>query len=218
MTICRAICCANLAISLAGLPAALYGQAPQTRALASPEIQPDHRVTFRLAAPKAAAVILNGDWEGENNVAMKKDDQGVWSATVGPLAPELWSYSFTVDGVRMLDPANVDSYRDGRRLSSIFIIPGPASALYAHNPSIPHGALHEVWYPASSLKMTRRAYIYTPPGYESGSSRYPVLYLHPGGGADEDAWTSLGRSRLSECRRRRHAQRDRHADQHCHSG
>ncbi len=198
MAICRAIGFATLAVSLAGLPAALSGQAqpagaPQTRALASPEIQPDHRVTFRLAAPKASAVNLNGDWEGENNVAMKKDDQGVWSAMVGPLAPELWSYSFTVDGVRMLDPANVDSYRDGRRLSSIFIIPGPASALYEHNPSIPHGALHEVWYPAPSLKMTRRAYIYTPPGYESGSSRYPVLYLHPGGGADEDAWTSLGR-------------------------
>jgi enterochelin esterase family protein len=43
------------------------------------------------------------------------------------------------------------------------------------------------------MTMTRRAYVYTPPGYESGSARYPVLYLHPGGNADEDAWTTLGR-------------------------
>jgi enterochelin esterase-like enzyme len=172
---------------------ALFGQAPQGRALVSPEVQPDRRVTFRLAAPKATEVMLNGDWEGENNVAMKKDERGGWSATVGPLAPELWSYGFTVDGVRILDAANVDTSRDGRRLSSIFIVPGPDSALYAYDPAIPHGALHQAWYPAPSLKMTRRAYIYTPPGYEGGSGRYPVLYLHPGGGADEDAWTSLGR-------------------------
>lgn len=186
------------AISLGPLPTTLSrqatpAQAPQRRPLVSPDIQADHRVTFRLAAPKATGVILNGDWEGEASVPMKKDDQGMWSATVGPLPPELWSYSFTVDGARMLDPANVDSYRDGQRLSSIFIIPGPASAIYEHNPNIPHGFLHQVWYPAPTLKMTRRAYIYTPPGHESGSSRYPVLYLHPGGGADEDAWTSLGR-------------------------
>jgi len=198
MTTSEVIHISFLALSLGVAPATLFGQtpaarAPQRRALVSPEILPDRRVTFRLAAPKAAEVILDGDWEGGDNVAMKKDDRGAWSATVGPLAPELWSYSFTVDGVRMLDPVNVDSYRDGRRLSSIFIIPGPASALYEHNPDIPHGALHQVWYPAPSLKMTRRAYIYTPPGYETGSSRYPVLYLHPGGGADEDAWTSLGR-------------------------
>jgi enterochelin esterase family protein len=198
MSISKAIRFGALTLSLAVLPAALFGQAPparapQARALTSPEIQSDRRVTFRLAAPKASEVTLNGDWEGENNVAMKKDDQGVWSATVGPLPPELWSYTFTVDGVRTLDPANVDTARDGRRLSNIFIVPGPASSLYAYDPSLPHGALHLVWYPAPSLKMTRRAYIYTPPGYENGSTRYPVLYLHPGGGADEDAWTSLGR-------------------------
>jgi enterochelin esterase-like enzyme len=198
MTPSRGVLLASLAVSLGIPPTTLSGQAtpvqsPPRRALVSPDVQPDHRVTFRLAAPKAAEVIVSGDWEGENNVPMKKDDQGVWSATVGPLAPELWSYSFTVDGVRTLDPANVDHARDGQRLSSIFITPGPASALYAHDPNIPHGSVQLVWYPAPTLKMVRRAYIYTPPGYENGSSRYPVLYLHPGGGADEDAWTTLGR-------------------------
>jgi enterochelin esterase-like enzyme len=179
-----------VALAIASAASLSAQNAPQQR---SPEIHSDRRVTFRLTAPQAAEVVLVGDWDGGSRLPMRKDEQGVWSSTVGPLAPELWSYSFTVDGVRMLDPANVDSYRDGRRLSSIFLVEGPESALYAHNPAIPHGALHQVWYPAPSLQMTRRAYIWTPPGYESGSQRYPVLYLHPGGGADEDAWTSLGR-------------------------
>jgi enterochelin esterase-like enzyme len=178
----------------------LHGQAPapasgapQGGAIVSPEIQPDRRVIFRIAAPKAGAVTLNGDWEAESNLAMKKDDRGIWSVTVGPFAPELWSYTFSVDGVRMLDPANVDTYRDGRQLFSIFIVPGSESALYQHNPEIPHGVVRQVWYPAPSMKMTRRAYIYTPPGYETGSGRYPVLYLHPGGNGDEAGWIQLGR-------------------------
>lgn len=184
------------------LPAICLGQgsggspapgAPQGNAIVSPEIQPDRRVTFRLAAPKAGEVILNGDWEGGSSVAMHKNERGIWSATVGPLSAELWSYSFNVDGVRMLDPSNADTYRDGRQLSNIFVVSGPETALYEHNPDIAHGALCQVWYPAPSMKMTRRAYIYTPAAYESGSVRYPVLYLHPGGNGDEDAWTSLGR-------------------------
>jgi enterochelin esterase-like enzyme len=198
MSLFRFALSTGVAVALGMVPAAAFAQAAPVQAaprrpVVSPDVQPDHRVTFRLAAPKASEVVLTGDWEGEASVAMQKDDQGVWSATIGPLAPELWSYAFAVDGVRTLDPANVDNARDGQRLSSIFIIPGPASANYQHNPAIPHGSLHEIWYPTSALKMVRRAYVYTPPGYESGSARYPVLYLHPGGNADEDAWTSLGR-------------------------
>ncbi len=159
----------------------------------SPEVQPDHRVTFRLAAPKAAQVTLEGDWKGGSGVAMSKDENGVWSVTVGPLAPEFWSYTFSVDGVRALDPGNPDNKRDGRRIENSLLIPGPESALYEHKAGVPHGAVSQVWYPSPTLKLTRRMYIYTPPGYENGSARYPVLYLHHGGGGDEDAWTSLGR-------------------------
>jgi len=193
MTIRRAMCFGVLVASLGISPAVLSGQAPPPQpprpaAAVSPEILPDHRVTFLIAAPKSAEVLLRGDWEAGNDVALKKGDDGIWSVTVA-----LWSYTFVVDGVRMLDPANVDNSRDGRQLSSIFLIPGPGSALYEHNPEIPHGTVSLVWYPARSLHLTRRAYVYTPPGYESGSGRYPVLYLHPGGTSDEDAWTSLGR-------------------------
>ena len=162
---------------------------------ASPEILPDGRITFRLLAPDALEVKLNGDWEGGAGVPLVKDDKGVWSVTLGPLAPELWGYTFSVDGVRTLDPRNPDSKRDGRRLDSILLIAGEASSLYIMT-DVPHGRVSQVWYPSPTLKMERRMYVYTPPGYETGREKYPVLYLLHGAGGDEDAWTTLGRTNM----------------------
>lgn len=162
---------------------------------ASPEVLPDGRITLRLVAPDALEVRLNGDWEGGTGVPMVKDEKGVWSATVGPMTPELWGYTFSVDGVRTLDPRNPDSKRDGARLDSILLVPGPASELYEMR-DVPHGRVSQVWYPSPTLKMDRRMYVYTPPGYETGRERYPVLYLLHGGGGDEDAWTTLGRTNM----------------------
>ena len=91
----------------------------------SPQIQPDGRATISLMAPKAAEVVLNGDWQGGQNMAMTKDAEGVWSVTVGPLEPEMWGYTFSVDGVRTLDPRNSNTKRDGARYDNILLIPGP---------------------------------------------------------------------------------------------
>ena len=162
----------------------------------SPEILPDRRVTLRLSAPKASQVTLNGDWEGGSNIAMTKDAEGVWSVTVAPLAPEMWGYTFSVDGVRTLDPRNSNTKRDGARIDNILLIPGPESALYELK-DVPHGNVSIVWYPSPTLKMAaRRMYIYTPAGYETGKQRYPVFYLLHGGGGDEDAWNTLGRTSM----------------------
>src|SRR5207244_12532370 len=78
-------------------------QAPQGPRVVSPEILSDKKVTFRLLAPKASAVVLNGNWDNGANIAMTKDDQGIWSVTLGPLGEQLWAYSFNVDGVKVLD-------------------------------------------------------------------------------------------------------------------
>src|SRR5690348_16695613 len=93
----------------------------------SPEIHPDRTVTFRLAAPKAAEVTLNGSWEGARNIAMSKGEDGVWSVTVGPLSPQLWGYWFLVDGVKALDPGNGETQRDGSRIDNLLMISGPES-------------------------------------------------------------------------------------------
>ena len=163
--------------------------------LISPEILTDGKVIFRIQAPEASAVLLNGDWEGGTGVPLARDVKGIWSATIGPLAPELWGYTFSVDGVRTLDPRNANAKRDGARYDSLFFISGPASELYEMK-DVPHGRISQVWFPSPTLKMERRMYVYTPPGYESGEDRYPVLYLLHGGGGDEDAWMTLGRANM----------------------
>jgi enterochelin esterase-like enzyme len=173
-------------------------QSPQSP-LVSPEVMPDGRVTFRLLAPEAGSVVARnttsgyGDWPDGNDVAMSKDDAGVWSATIGPLAPEQYSYVFVVDGALALDPRNSFIVRDGARYSSQLPVPGEGSALYGVD-DIPHGTVSQVWYPSPSLGFSRRMYVYTPAGYEAGGERYPVFYLLHGGGDDEDAWSTMGRA------------------------
>jgi enterochelin esterase family protein len=93
----------------------------------------------------------------------------------------------------MLDPRNSNTMRDGADIYNMLLVPGPESSLYELKP-VPHGSVSVVWYPSPTLKSTRRMYIYTPPGYENGKGKYPVLYLLHGAGGDEDAWTTLGRT------------------------
>src|SRR5262245_34788782 len=95
-------------------PAAQAPPAPRPT-LRSPEIHPDRTVTFRLLAPKASEVTLNGSWDGAINLKMTRDEAGVWSTTIGPLAPQLRGYWFMVDGVKGLDPTNAETQRDGAR-------------------------------------------------------------------------------------------------------
>lgn len=169
---------------------------PQQRGpqIVSPVIADDNMVTFNLYSTDAQSVAVNGSWMGMGETAdMIKDDQGVWSVTVGPLESSMYHYNFNIDGVRIIDPSNPKAMRDGTRYASTLIIPGKGSELFDVN-DVPHGSLTKVWYNSPTLELYRRMYIYTPPGYEDSGERYPVLYLLHGGGGDEDAWTSLGRA------------------------
>jgi enterochelin esterase-like enzyme len=162
--------------------------------LVSPEVQSDKRVTFRIYAPKAAEVTLRGDWmEGPGTVKLEKDDKGVWSATVGPLAPDFYSYAFMVDGVRTLDPKNAMIKQGVTSLDNMFLLPG-AEAAFEDNQAVPHGEIRKVWYQSSTLGTQRRMHIYFPPGYEGGKERYPVFYLLHGGGDEDSGWSTIGRA------------------------
>ena len=106
----RAIAILGL-ITLAGLadpPTAAQEpkKQPAPPRLVSPEVHPDKKVTFRIRAPKAGEVTLRGDWMTGPAEKLAKDDNGVWSVTVGPLTPDFYSYAFAVDGVRTVDPGN----------------------------------------------------------------------------------------------------------------
>jgi enterochelin esterase-like enzyme len=161
----------------------------------SPEIKTDNTVTFRLFAPKAAEVTVSGEWMQGYGTSMPlvKNDTGLWTLTVGPLNPELYGYAYSVDGVRMIDPSNAQVRRDGSRYESFMIVPGKESDLYISG-DVPHGNLTKTWYKSNVLGLTRRLYVYTPSGYETGKDKYPVFYLLHGAGGDEDAWSTMGRA------------------------
>ena len=178
---------------------ALWGTAP----VVSPEIHDNNTVTFRFKAPKAVRVQLTGDFlpvqknakfETPGIVDLKEGQEGVWEYTTPePLKPELYSYSFIVDGLRMNDPANVYLIRDVSTLTNVFIIGGDRADFYKVNP-VPHGTVSRIWYDSPALGLERRMTVYTPAGYETSGKRYPVLYLLHGMGGDEEAWISMGRT------------------------
>jgi enterochelin esterase-like enzyme len=160
----------------------------------SPEVLTDHRVTFRIYAPKASSVTVGGDWAGASGpVKLERDDKGVWSATVGPLVPDFYSYIFSVDGVRTVDPKNAMIKQGISSLDSMVFVPGKEAA-FEDNQQVPHGEIRQVWYQSTTLKTQRRMHIYTPPGYESSQERYPVFYLLHGGGDDDSGWSTVGRA------------------------
>ncbi len=159
----------------------------------SPEILQDNKITFRISAPQATSVSVNGDWGGNAATAMTKDANGLWSITVGPLASELYGYTFSIDAARVWDPVNNQLKRDGTNITSVLITPGDKGDMYSIK-DVPHGTVAKVWYDSPTLNLKRRMYVYTPPGYETSDEKYPVFYLLHGTGGDEDAWTSMGRA------------------------
>ena len=164
----------------------------------SPEVNEDQTVTFRFLAPDAREVKLSGDWMPSEGwvpglEAMKKDEKGLWNYTTKPLESDLYSYSFQVDGLKTTDPNNVYLIRDVASVFNVFLVGGGKADLYAVQ-KVPHGSVTRRWYDSPANKMTRRITIYTPPGYENGKDKFPVLYLLHGMGGDEEAWMALGRT------------------------
>jgi enterochelin esterase family protein len=159
--------------------------------LVSTQIADDHRVTFSIYAPQAESVSVSGDF-GQGG-PLTKAENGVWSITVGPLAPDYYSYTFTVDGVRTIDPKNPMIKQGIASLESMFLVPGE-EAEFSMLKDVPHGEVRQVWYRSDVLDGPRRLHIYTPPGYETSTDRYPVLYLLHGGGDDDSGWPTIGRA------------------------
>ncbi len=161
----------------------------------SPEVQSDGRVTFRFRDPNAQKVLVNVEG-GKAPYVMQKDEQGVWSVTTDPLAPDLYGYSFDADGVHLLDPSNVQIKPNLLGLNNIVHVPG-ASPLPWEMTDIPHGEIHHHFYKSNIIGDNRDYYVYTPPGYDpNGRTRYPVLYLLHGYSDDASAWTAVGKANL----------------------
>lgn len=173
------------------LAAAAVAFAQTPPAVVSPEVHADRRVTFRVAAPNAQEVTFKGDWHADP-LKMEKGSGGVWSVTLGPLAPSTYIYQFNVDGVAIADPVNPQIKLRMRTSGSLVDVPAEASSL-ADPRDVPHGAVEMNWQKSAVLGDTRAIWVYTPPGYaQERERRYPVLFLLHGSNDRPAGWVDVG--------------------------
>ncbi len=191
-------------------------------AVVSPQIEPDGRVTFRILAPNATSVTVGGDVNGSlvpdpaakpgaaaapaappaappsgpparsPAVVMTKGENGIWSGTtIRAVKPGAWRYTFNVDGATVADPRNVRLSPNQTQPQSLLCVQGD----FSETRDVPHGTVGLVRYVSKALGNARREiYVYTPPGYEKSTGRYPVLYLIHGGGDTAISWPTVGRA------------------------
>jgi enterochelin esterase-like enzyme len=161
----------------------------------SPDVHADRRVTFRFRDPNAQQVSVH--LEGvKQSLAMQKGEQGVWSVTTDPLAPDLYGYSFEADGVELLDPSNSNIKPNLLNPSNEVHVPG-TSPLPWESSDKPHGIIHHHFYKSKIVGDNRDFYVYTPPAYDPNAKTLcPVLYLLHGYSDDASGWTAVGKANL----------------------
>jgi enterochelin esterase family protein len=155
-------------------------------------VTPEKKIVFRVLSPNAQNVRLVGtDIPGNiQGAAMTKGENGVWEVAMTP-PPGAYRYNFSVDGVTVIDPNNPATSESNTRVWSLVYLPGEE---FMDENRVPHGAVAAVQYYSETLKRMRRMHVYTPPGYEAGTQKYPVFYLLHGAGDSDESWTSAGRA------------------------
>jgi enterochelin esterase family protein len=176
-------------------PATPTAPGPAFPPYVSPEVNPDHTVTFRLRAPNAqkVEVVLEGAVS-----PMQQGAEGLWTATSHVLAPEIYSYHFVMDGTSFLDPRNTHVVNNLLNLASDVTIPATPPEPWELK-EVPHGVVERHFYTSQVVlglpNNQSDYYVYTPPGYNPKSHQgYPVLYLLHGYSDAADAWTSVGKA------------------------
>jgi enterochelin esterase family protein len=186
----------SLALGLGMAARAQVPAQPPPPRVVSPELAADGKVTFRIRAAEARAVALTsgGDLPQipfQQTLPLTKGADGVWSLTVGPVAPGAYRYAYVVDGVTTVDPAQPRVSESNDSTWSLFHVSG---AKFMDTLDVPHGTVAEVRYFSAELGKWRRMHVYTPPGYGLAQKRYPVLYLLHGAFDSDDSWSSVGRA------------------------
>lgn len=168
---------------------------PQPAPVISPEVSAERLITFRILAPKAVSVKLSGSNSdipaSHQGAELKMDTNHIWAVTIGPINPGTYRYHFNVDGLAVIDPRNPSISEDNNNVWNLVHVPGSS---LEDTKDVPHGAVSSIHYYSKSLKKFRRMHVYTPPRYESGSGKYPVLYLLHGAGGNDHSWSSVGRA------------------------
>jgi enterochelin esterase-like enzyme len=162
------------------------------------EVSADHQITFRILAPNAQNVHVNaGDIPGGGNIPLTKGTNNVWEGAIGPVDPGEYRFNFNVDGLSVIaprNPGNPETYTTSESNDNIWSLVNVPGSDFMDTRDVPHGAVETVTYFSKSLNRFRRMHVYTPPGYDEGSGRYPIFYLLHGSGDSDDAWSTVGRA------------------------
>lgn len=191
-------------LTVAAVAAALvYAQAPGGSgrgrggaALVSPQVNADRTITLRFRAPNAKEVVAIGEIDGKDH-PMTKDAAGIWSVTIGPLAADIYNYQFRVDGIVAMDPQNPQVKLGFGAFPPASLVEVPADGLaFDDAKPVPHGTVRLETYDSKTVGAPRSLWIYTPPGYDKGTQKYPVFYLLHGSGTIDSSWILTGRENI----------------------
>ena len=159
-----------------------------------PKVNSQGYARFRIVAPQAQSVNVSLGLGGKGGTNLSKAEDGTWvGTTAGPMDEGFHYYHLSIDGGTFNDPGALNFYGSTRWESGIEI-PAHDKDFFALK-DVPHGNVQQVLFPSKSTKTSRRAFVYTPPGYNA-KKRYPVLYLQHGWGEDETAWSNQGHANL----------------------
>lgn len=158
----------------------------------SPVVNADNTVTFNLLAPNAKEVTVDVQFAGKK--AMTKGENGVWSVTLGPAAPDMYPYSFQVDDVSIMDPQNPEWFPNEKFKNSLVDIRGDKPLIHSVQ-NVPHGSVNYDTFYSPSLGTFQQVVIYTPPFYDQNpTKKYPVFYLISGTTDTEETYFKVGRT------------------------
>ncbi len=156
-----------------------------------PQVNSQGRIKFRVVAPEAKSVATTF----RESTEFVKGEDGAWSGYSRPLDQGFHYYELIIDGANVPDP-NSMYYFGAMRWGSGIEIPAHDREFYALK-NVPHGQVREIFFHSQSTDAERRAFVYTPPGYDSDQeARYPVLYLQHGYGENEYGWSVQGHAGL----------------------
>jgi len=187
-----------VATPIAGAQSPAVADRPSSR---PPVVHDDGRVSFALLAPQARSVSIDsGELRrllGPETLDLVRNDAGLWTGTIGPLAPGIYEYALSVDGLRITDPVGT-AIMGGRRGSRGFLdVPGPAGAPRIDQwRDVPHGVVSQHWYRSRATGNRRSVRVYVPPGSHASREPHPVVYLLHGSGDDDRHWSQLGQANV----------------------
>ena len=149
---------------------------------------------FSLKAPNAKAVEISAEW-AMTNIPMRRAEDGTWSVTLASLPAGVWTYSFLVEGLNVLDPRNPEINPQHSELKkNLLHVPSTPPALWDFQ-DVPHGVIHAHDYPSKAMGVRRQLLVYTPGGYaDDPARRYPLLVLQHGAGGCQSSWVAHGRA------------------------